>query len=70
MVAPVNNNERNSYFYKPPIFDGERFEYWKDRLESFFLGYDADLWDLITDGYREPISEEGIPIPKSQKSED
>jgi hypothetical protein len=28
----VNNNDRDHYNAKPPIFDGEKFEYWKDRI--------------------------------------
>ena len=55
----VNNNERDHYSEKPPIFDGEKFDYWKDIIESFFLGYDVDLWDLILDGYVQPVNVEG-----------
>ena len=44
---------------KPPIFDGENFEYWKDSIESTFLGYDADLWDMVLDGYTHPIDDAG-----------
>ena len=50
MAAEQNNNSYN----KPPVFDGEDFDYWKDRLESFFLGHDSDLWDIVLDGYTHP----------------
>ena len=32
MATEQNNNSYN----KPPVFDGEDFEYWKDRLEISF----------------------------------
>ena len=38
MAAEQNNNSYNKLL----VFDGEDFEYLKDRLESFFLGHDID----------------------------
>ena len=29
--------ERDRISTKPPMFDGENFDYWKDRIEIFFL---------------------------------
>ena len=55
---PNNNNT------KPIVFDGEDFNYWKDRLESFFIGYDPDLWDMVLDGYTHPIVKEGNKIDR------
>ena len=66
----ANTNERDSYNAKPPVFYGEKFDYWKDRIESFFLGYDADLWDIVINGYEPPISIIGISIPRSRMSDD
>ena len=43
------NEDRGRFSGKPPVFDGENFDYWKDRIESFFLAHDADLWDMVTD---------------------
>lgn len=56
------------------MFDGENFDYWKDMIESFFLGYDADLWDLVVDGYSYPVDRTGKKIERkaitdSQKKE-
>ena len=50
METEQNNNSYN----KPHVFDGEDFEYWKDRLEIFFLGHDSGLWDVVLDGYKYP----------------
>ncbi|XP_050895080.1 uncharacterized protein LOC127101651 [Lathyrus oleraceus] len=61
----LNNNERDHYSEKPLIFDGEKFYYWKDRIESLFLVYDVDLWDLVVDGYIHPINAEGNNIATS-----
>ena len=55
MVGPsqnINNDyhdDKDRISGKPPIIDGENFDYWKDRIESFFLAHDADLWDMVTD---------------------
>ena len=27
-----NTNERDSYNAKPPVFDGEKTDYWKDKI--------------------------------------
>jgi len=66
----AHTNERDSYNAKPPVFDGEKFDYWKDRIESFFLGYDADLWDIVTDGYKPPVTDAGVAVPRSKMTDD
>lgn len=41
-MAAVNKyEEKDRINTKPPMFDGENFDYWKDRIKIFFLGYDA-----------------------------
>ncbi|XP_058754629.1 uncharacterized protein LOC131627789 [Vicia villosa] len=57
-------NEREHYNAKPPIFDGERFYYSKDRIKIFFLGYDVDLWDIIVDGYKNPVDARGNKVER------
>src|SRR3954464_7465675 len=54
------NGNGNSGYTRPPIIDGENFEYWKDKLESYFLGLDGDLWDLLVDGYKHPVKANGV----------
>ena len=61
----LRHNERDHYSAKPPIFDGEKFDYWKDITDSFFVGYDIDLWDLVVDGYVHPINAKGNNIARS-----
>ena len=58
-TATTSDSNNKSYNVKPLIFDGEKFEYWKDRLESFFLCHDIDLWDLVVDGYVSPKDSTG-----------
>ncbi|MCI71856.1 hypothetical protein A2U01_0093119, partial [Trifolium medium] len=58
----ANNNEKDQYTIKPPRFNGEQFEYWKDRIESFFLGYDSDIWDIVTRGYTPPVDANGVKL--------
>nr|XP_012567261.1 uncharacterized protein LOC101492186 [Cicer arietinum] len=46
----------------PPLFDGEHFEYWKNRLRSFYILQDPELWDLVEYGYIAPKNTDGIEI--------
>src|ERR1044072_3566090 len=68
-MANSFENKDNHYSEKPPIFDGEKFDYWKDIIESFFLGHDVDLWDLVIEGYEQPKDAEGKIIPRSQMTD-
>lgn len=59
------NNDKDHYFAKPPIFDGEKFDYWKDRIESFFIGSDANIWDMVIDGHTQPIYANDVRLKRS-----
>src|SRR3954469_6538239 len=63
------HNNGNGYS-RPPVFDGENFEYWKDRLESYFLCLDGDLCDLLVDGYRHPVIARGVKMSRQEMSDD
>lgn len=67
MVAAnvVNNNDRDHYSAKLPIFDGEKFYYQKHKIEILVLGYDVDLQDLVVDGYIHPVNDEGNTLARS-----
>src|SRR3954468_19476785 len=66
------NNGSSSFdgYNRPPVFDGENFEYWKDRLESYFLCQDGDLWDLVLDSYTHPVNARGVKISRQAMSDD
>src|SRR3954470_13246036 len=68
-VEQYNGNGNNGYT-RPPVFDGENFEYWKYKLESYFLGLDGDLWDLLADGYIHPVKANGVKLPRQEMSDD
>src|SRR3954463_11362162 len=68
--AEQHNRNRNNGYTRPPVFDGENFEYWKDRLESYFLGLDGDLWDLLVDGYKHPVKASGVKLTRQEMSDD
>src|SRR3954468_20606679 len=65
-----NGNNGNNGYTRPPVFDGENFEYWKDKLESYFLGLDGDLWDLLMDGYEHPVNATGVKLTRQEMSDD
>src|SRR3954465_4122319 len=60
----------NNGYTRPPVFEGENFEYWKDKLESYFLGLDGDLWDLLMDGYKHPVNASGVKLTRQGMSDD
>src|SRR3954464_7069640 len=60
----------NNGYTRPPVFDGENFEYWKDKLESYFLGLDVDLWDLLMDGYKHPVNASGVKLTRQEMDDD
>lgn len=35
-----------------PLFDGERFKYWKDRLKSFNISRNRKVSDMVKDDYK------------------
>ncbi|MQM05514.1 hypothetical protein Taro_038316 [Colocasia esculenta] len=35
---------------RPPLFDGEDYNYWKTRIEFFLQGLDFQLWSIIEEG--------------------
>src|SRR3954462_8513148 len=60
----------NSGYTIPPVFDGENFEYWKDKLESYFLGLDGELWDLMMDSYKHPVKASGVRLTRQEMDDD
>src|SRR3954462_827116 len=60
----------NNGYTRPPVFDGENFEYWKDKLERYFLGLDGDLWDLLMDGYEHPVNATGVKLTRQEMDDD
>ncbi|MQM15614.1 hypothetical protein Taro_048563 [Colocasia esculenta] len=35
---------------RPPLFDGEDYNYWKTRMEFFLQGLDFQLWSIVEEG--------------------
>ncbi|GJX55024.1 retrovirus-related pol polyprotein from transposon TNT 1-94 [Tanacetum coccineum] len=40
---------------RPPVFESDRFIYWKNRFETYVKSKDLDLWHVITNGDFQPI---------------
>src|SRR3954469_15116634 len=59
----------NNGYTRPPVFDGENFEYWKDKLEIYFLGLDGELWDLLMDGYKHLVKA-GVRLTRQEMDDD
>ncbi|GJT72440.1 hypothetical protein Tco_1031726 [Tanacetum coccineum] len=50
---------------RPPLFESDRFIYWKNRFETYVKSKDLDLWHVITDGDFPPIQNN----PETKKDE-
>src|SRR3954469_10180299 len=68
--AEQYNRNGNNGYTRPPVFDDENFEYWKDKLESYFLGLDCELWDLLMDGYKHPVKATGVKLTRQEMIDD
>lgn len=60
-MAHANNN-KDHYSSKHPIFDGEKSDYWKDRIKNLFIYCDAYLCDMVIDGYTYPTYANGTKL--------
>ena len=57
-------NDRDYYNVKPLVFYGDRLDYWRDRIESFFLNHDVDLWDIVVYGYIHSMDASGNNVER------
>jgi hypothetical protein len=48
---------------KPPVFDGNNYDYWKKRMEIHFKALGRNLWRILMEGYV-------ISDPKNKSSDD
>ncbi|XP_070003534.1 uncharacterized protein [Nicotiana sylvestris] len=67
MSAPLGNWEGQSTA-RPPLFNGQYYSWWKNRMKDHIIGEDYELWDIVTDG---PLAttmknEEGVDVPKTR----
>jgi hypothetical protein len=43
--------EDKFYVGKPPVFDGNNYDYWKKSMEVHFKALGRDLWRIVMEGY-------------------
>ncbi|XP_070008199.1 uncharacterized protein [Nicotiana sylvestris] len=67
MSAPPGNWEAQSTA-RPPLFNGQYYSWWKNRMKDHIIGEYYELWDIVTDGPLETImkNEEGVVVPKTR----
>lgn len=56
-------------FISPPRFNKDKFVYLKNRIKSFFLGQDADLWDMTLNSNTHPLDANGVRLERSKMNE-
>ncbi|XP_070034903.1 uncharacterized protein [Nicotiana tomentosiformis] len=67
MSAPPGNWEGQSTA-RPPLFNGQYYSWWKNKMRGHIIGEDYELWDIITDGplATMKINAEGEEVPKTR----
>ena len=50
---------------RPPLFTGEKFDYWKDKIKAFIESNQLEIWDVIKAGYEAPVDAARVPIPRA-----
>ncbi|XP_070032160.1 uncharacterized protein [Nicotiana tomentosiformis] len=65
MSTPHGNWEGQSTA-RPPLFNGQYYSWWKNRMRDHIIGGDYELWDIVTDGRLATmkINAEGEEVPK------
>ncbi|XP_070043046.1 uncharacterized protein [Nicotiana tomentosiformis] len=65
MSAPPENWERQSSA-RTPLFNGQYYSWWKNRMRDHIIGEDYELWDIVTDGPLATMKKnvEGVDVPK------
>jgi len=65
MSAPQGILEGQS-MKQPPYFNGQHYNWWKNRMENYIQAADYQLWMIIENGPYIPmkITEDGKTIPK------
>jgi hypothetical protein len=73
MAFSDDDGDEDDYFIPTPIFNGEKYYYWKDRMVSFLIGFHYDVWEAIEEGPFVPTHiVDGVAKekPKSQWTDD
>ena len=50
---------------RPPLFTGEKFDFWKDKIKTFIESNHLELWYVIENGYEAPVDATRVPIPRA-----
>ena len=59
-----------SHVSRPPLFTGEKFDYWKDKIKAFIESNQLEVWDVIEAGYEALVDTAEVPIPRARWNAD
>ncbi|XP_070049230.1 uncharacterized protein [Nicotiana tomentosiformis] len=67
MSAPPGNWEGQSNAW-PPLFKGQYYSWWKNRMRDHVIENDYELWDIVTDDPLDTLKKniEGVDVPKTR----
>lgn len=63
-------NNKGYIVNRLPLFKGEKFNFWKQRMIAFFELYHNDLWDVVENENYMPLNEKGEPLERNKWSND
>ncbi|XP_070017601.1 uncharacterized protein [Nicotiana sylvestris] len=64
MSAPSENWEGQS-IVRPPLFNGQYYSWWKNKMGDHIIGEDYELWNIVTNGPLATLKKnaEGVDVP-------
>jgi len=67
-VNNTSTTEKNNYSVKPPFFnrDVTQFSWWENKMYSYIIGIDDELWNVIEDGPGFEVEEVGMVIDRKK----
>lgn len=47
------------------LFNGEEYDYCKQRMITFFNYQNIDVWDVVENGYTTPVDANRVVVPRA-----
>jgi hypothetical protein len=72
-----SDSKNDSYLSRPPMFNGyiKQFAWWKNKLYSFCITQDGDIWDVIkddttvdVDNYVKSVNRKGFTVDEKNNT--
>ncbi|MCH91399.1 cysteine-rich receptor-like protein kinase [Trifolium medium] len=64
--------KEGGYVNRPPLLDGDNYDYWKSRMTAFLKSIDSRTWKAVLKGWSHPVitNKEGVSTLELKAEED